>query len=74
MPEVDHTERILHLLDRYAVDQHHLCSGPYVNLVEGRKRAGDVLDAAIELDLRRGEHASMRVDAAHPAQAIALEQ
>ncbi len=74
MPEVDDAERILHLLDRDAVDQRHFGSGLYVNLLESRKRARDVLDAAIQFNLGRSKNASMRIDAAHPAQTIALEQ
>src|SRR5208282_5080891 len=74
VPEVDHAHGILHLLDRYVVDQLHFGSGPYVYPLEGRKSAGNVLDAAFELNVGRCKHAAMRVNAAHSAQAVALEQ
>src|SRR5208282_5227326 len=74
VPEVDHAHGILHLLDRCVVDQRHFGSGPYVYLLQGRERAGDVLDTAVEFNVGRCKHATVRVDAAHPAQAVALEQ
>src|SRR5208282_5580456 len=74
VPEVDHAHGILHLLDRYVVDQLHFGSGPYVDPLQGRESAGNVLDTAFELDVGRCKHAPMRVDAAYSAQAVALEQ
>src|SRR5580704_7740370 len=74
MPEVNHAHGVLNFLDRNIVDQHHFVSGLYVDVLESRKGAGDILDAAVELNLGRGKHASMRIDTAHPAETVALEQ
>src|ERR1035437_4059727 len=71
---MDHAHGILHLFDRYVVDQLDFGSGPYVYPLQGRKSAGNVLDTAFELNVGRCKHAAMRVDAAHSAQAVALEQ
>src|ERR1700733_13535089 len=74
MAEVNDAHRVLHFFNGHVVHQHHLGSRPYVDFLESRKRLGDVLDAAIELNLGRGQHAAMRVDAADTAKLIALEQ
>src|ERR1700691_6745454 len=72
--EVNHAHRVLHFLDSTVVNQHHFGPGPDIDVLEGRKGFGDVLDTAVQLNLGRSQHASMRIDTAHPAEAVAREQ
>src|SRR5579885_196263 len=72
--EVNLADGVLDFLDRHVVDQRDLRIRPHVHFLQRREDGSDILDAAIEDDLGRREHTSVRIDAAHPAELLTVEQ
>src|SRR5277367_6155522 len=74
MAKVDEPHRVLNLFDCHVIDQFDFRSWTYVNFLQRGESTGYIFDSTIELDLGRNQDAAVRVDAAHSAQMVALQQ
>src|SRR5208282_4403088 len=72
--EVNFADGVLDLFDRYVIDQRYFGLGLNVNFPKCRKDARDIFKSAVEHDFGRGQHGPVRIDAAHAAKLLAIEQ